>query len=146
MRRTHRIHRRRGAVAVRILGRRVDHRMAGRAREMNGRRDLLLRISAAIWAFAIAISLLPFWLGPPPPNQLPGYAKSIGLDARAPLRFVLGLMLIPLLWTFALRPLLAILSRGDTRAWARNTFASASIGILWFVIIDRNLAWVLIAP
>jgi len=113
---------------------------------MNGRRDLILRISAAIWGFAIAISLLPFWLGPPPPGQLPGYAKSIGLDARAPLRFVLGLMLIPLLWTFALRPLLAILSRDDTRAWARNAFASASIGILWFVIIDRNLAWVMIAP
>lgn len=113
---------------------------------MNGRRDLVLRISAAIWGFAIAISLLPFWLGPPLPGQLPGYAKSIGLDARAPLRFVLGLMLIPLLWTFALRPLLTILGRGETRAWARNAFASASIGILWFVIIDRNLAWVLIAP
>jgi len=113
---------------------------------MNRRGDLLLRISAAIWGFAIAISLLPFWLGPPPPGQLPGYAKSIGLDARAPLRFVLGLMLVPLLWTFALRPLLNILGRADTRAWARNAFASASIGILWFVIIDRNLAWVLIAP
>jgi hypothetical protein len=113
---------------------------------MTGRRDLILRISAAIWGFAIAISLLPFWLGPPPPGQLPGYAKSIGLDARAPLRFVLGLMLIPLLWTFALRPILTILGRDDTRGWARNAFASAAIGILWFVIIDRNVAWVLIAP
>jgi hypothetical protein len=120
--------------------------MAGRARTMNGRRDLVLRISAATWGFAIAISLLPFWLGPPPPGQLPGYAKSIGLDARAPLRFVLGLMLIPLLWTFALRPLLTILGRDDTRAWARNAFAPASISILWFVIIDRNVGWVLIAP
>jgi hypothetical protein len=113
---------------------------------MTARRDLLLRIGAAIWGFAIAISLLPFWLGPSPPGQLPGFATSMGLDARAPLRFVLSLILIPLLWTFALRPILNILGRDDTRAWARNAFTSAAIGILWFVIIDRNLAWVLIAP
>src|SRR3954447_18572201 len=119
MRRTHRIHRRIRAVAVRVLGRGVSHRMAGRARTMNGRRDLILRLSAAIWGFAIAISLLPVWLGPPPPGQLPGYAKSSGVYARAPLRFVLGLLLIPLLWTFALRPLLTILGRDDTHAWAR---------------------------
>jgi hypothetical protein len=113
---------------------------------MTARRDLALRLDAAIWGFAIAISLLPFWLGPPPPGQLPGFAKSIGLDAHAPLRFVLCLILIPLLWTFVIRPLLNILGRDDTRAWARNAFTSAAIGILWFVIIDRNLAWVLIAP
>jgi len=113
---------------------------------MTERRDLILRIGAAVWGFAIAISLLPFWLGPPPPGQLPGFATSMGLDARAPLRFVLSLILIPLLWTLALRPILTILGRADTSAWARNAFTSASIGILWFVIIDRNLAWVLIAP
>src|SRR5258708_31072851 len=70
----------------------------------------------------------------------------MGLDARAPLRFVLSLILVPLLWTFALRPILTILARDDTRAWARNAFASSAIGILWFVVIDRTLAWVLIAP
>jgi hypothetical protein len=113
---------------------------------MTGRRDLLLRMSAAIWGFAIAISLLPLWLGPAPPDQLPGFAKAMGFDVRAPMRFVLGLILIPLLWTLALRPLLAILNRDDTRGWARNAFASAATGILWFVIIDRDVAWVLIAP
>ncbi|MEA2161935.1 MAG: hypothetical protein QOK37_62 [Thermoanaerobaculia bacterium] len=113
---------------------------------MTGRRDLILRAAAAIWGLAIAISLLPLWLGPPYPGQLPGYAKAAGLDARAPMRFILGMMIIPLLWTFALRPLLAILARGETRAWARNAFAAAAAGALWFVIIDHNLAWVLIAP
>lgn len=113
---------------------------------MTARRELLLRIGAAIWGFAIAISLLPLWLGPAPSDQLPGFAKTMGFDAHAPLRFVLGLMLIPLLWTLALRPLLAVLGRDDTRDWARNAFASAAIGILWFVIIDRELTWVLIAP
>jgi hypothetical protein len=112
----------------------------------NLRRDLLVRLAAAVWGFAIAISLLPLWLGPPYPGQLPGFAKMIGFDARAPMRFALGLMLIPLLWTLALRPLLTLLERDDTRAWVRNAFASASAGILWFVIIDRNLAWVLILP
>ncbi len=113
---------------------------------MTGRRDFTLRLAAAIWGFAVAISLLPFWLGPPPPGQLPGYAKAMGFDAHAPMRFVLGLIIIPLLWTFALRPLLAILSRDGTRAWAANAFGSAAIGILWFVIIDRSVAWVLTAP
>ncbi|MEA2414519.1 MAG: hypothetical protein QOI58_1176, partial [Thermoanaerobaculia bacterium] len=113
---------------------------------MTARRDLILRIGAAIWGFAIAISLLPFWLGPPPPGQLPGYATSMGLDARAPMRFVLSLILVPLLWTYALRPILNILGRNDTRDWARNAFTSSAIGILWFVIITRSLAWVLIAP
>jgi len=113
---------------------------------MTGRRDLVLRLSAAIWGFAIAISLLPLWLGPPAPGQLQGYAKALGFDARAPMRFMLGVILIPLLWTFALRPLLTILGRDDTRAWARNAFASAAVGVLWFVVITRSLAWVLIAP
>jgi hypothetical protein len=112
----------------------------------NVRRDLLVRLAAAVWGFAIAISLLPLWLGPPYPGQLPGFARMIGFDARAPMRFALGLMLIPLLWTLALRPLLALLGRDDTRNWARNAFASASVGILWFVIIDRDLSWVLIVP
>jgi hypothetical protein len=113
---------------------------------MTARRDLILRIGAAIWGFAIAISLLPFWLGPPSPGQVPGFATSMGLDARAPLRFVLSLILVPLLWTFALRPILNILGRDDTRDWARNAFTSSAVGILWFVIITRSLAWVLIAP
>jgi hypothetical protein len=113
---------------------------------MNGRRDLILRAAAAIWGFAIAVALLPMWLGPPAPGQLPGYATAMGLDARAPMRFILGLILIPLLWTYALRPLLAILGRDDTRAWARNAFVSAAIGILWFGLITHSIAWVLIAP
>jgi len=113
---------------------------------MTVRRDLILRAAAAIWGFAIAISLLPIWLGPPAPGQLPGYATSMGFDARAPTRFMLGLMVIPLLWTFALRPLLTILGRDDTRAWARNAFVSAVVGILWFVVLTHSLAWVLIAP
>src|SRR3954469_17664759 len=146
MRRTHRLHCRKRAVAVRVLGRGAGRRMAGRARAMTGPRDLILRIGAALWGFAIAISLLPFWLGPPPPGQLPGFATSMGLDARAPLRFVLSLILVPLLWTFVLRPILNILGNDDTRAWARNAFTSSAIGILWFVIITRSLAWVVIAP
>jgi hypothetical protein len=112
----------------------------------NVRRDLLVRLAAAVWGLAIAISLLPLWLGRPYSGQLPGFAKMIGFDARAPMRFALGLMLIPLLWTLALRPLLTLLASDDTRDWVRNAFASASAGILWFVIIDRDLAWVLIVP
>lgn len=110
------------------------------------RRDHFVRLAAAMWGLAIAISLLPLWEGPPPPGQLPGFATWAQFDARAPMRFIAGVMLIPLLWTLLLRPLLDVLASADSRAWARNAFAGGAVAILWFVIIDRNLAWVLIAP
>jgi len=75
-----------------------------------------------------------------------GLRNGNGLRCRAPMRFVLGLIIIPILWTFALRPLLTILGRDDTRAWARNAFVSATAGILWFAIITHSVAWVVIAP
>jgi hypothetical protein len=49
---------------------------------MTGRRDLILRAAAAIWGFAIAIS--PAGLARSAgAGQLPGYATSMGFDARA---------------------------------------------------------------
>ena len=60
-------------------------------------RELLLRLCAALWGLAIGISLLPMWERPAPPDQLPGYMKSIGIDAHASFRFALGLMILPVL-------------------------------------------------
>jgi len=102
---------------------------------------LLLRLSAAIWGLAIAISLLPLWLRPAPPGQPPGYMTALGLDARASFRFVIGLIVLPLLVAFLTRRAAVILARDNTRAWARNLFCGAAIVALWYVINER--AWMI---
>jgi hypothetical protein len=107
---------------------------------------LLLRLCTAAWGFAIGISLLPLWLQPAPPGQPAGYMTSLGLDARASFRFVIGLMLLPLLVTFLTRRATAILACDDTRAWARNLFCGAAILALWFQINERWWAVAVFVP
>ncbi|HEV2719909.1 MAG TPA: hypothetical protein VG323_07795, partial [Thermoanaerobaculia bacterium] len=96
---------------------------------------MLLRVAAAAWGFAVAIALLPHWTRPAQPGQLPGFATSIGLDANAPMHFIAGLMILPVVFAFLGRYLparpLAIVSM----------FAS-----LWLVLVDQNLAWTLAVP
>ena len=97
--------------------------------------SLLLRVAAAAWGFAVAIALLPHWTRPAQPGQLPGWATAAGLDANAPMHFLAGLMLLPVVFGFLaryLRPgLLPIASM----------FAA-----LWLVLVDQNLAWTLAVP
>lgn len=109
-------------------------------------RELLLRLCAAIWGFAIAVSLLPVWLRPAPPGQPPGYMTTLGLDARASFRFVIGLIVLPLLVTFVTRRATALLARDDTRAWARNLFGGACVVALWYEINERSLLIAVVTP
>lgn len=105
---------------------------------MIGRRELLLRVCAALWGLAIGISLLPFWSSPASPNQPPGYMTTLGIDAHASFRFAAGLMLLPLLVAFMTRRTTALLARDDTRAWARNTFCAATVLAIWYVLNERS--------
>ena len=96
----------------------------------------VLHIASAAWGLAVAIALLPHWTRPAQPGQLPGFATSIGLDANAPMHFIAGLMVLPIVFAFLSRffrgqPLLPILSM----------FAA-----LWLAFIDQNLAWTLAVP
>src|SRR5207248_2450629 len=131
-RRPHRLHLRRAAVALRVLGGRADGGVAAGA--MTAKRELLLRLCAALWGLAIGISLLPLWEQPAPPTQLPGYMKAIGIDAHASFRFALGLMVLPVLVAWITRRAMTVLARDDTRAWARNTFTAATLLSLWYVL------------
>jgi len=142
---------------MRVLG-------GGARRELAA--ETLLLIAFAAWGVAIAISLLPLWEGPAPAGQLPGFATKENLDAHAPLRFVLGLIVIPLVLPFALRPLARrLLERrlpagryagfqpaedtpcrqdaGGTAGWKPALPVIASIAIaLWYVAIARDPWWV----
>jgi hypothetical protein len=101
----------------------------------------MLHFCAAIYGFACGASLLPIWAGPPRPGQLPGYITSMGLDAHAPFRLVIGLMVLTIAMPLLLRPLLRRLAGDDARAWARNAAASAMLLALWYVIIRRDPYW-----
>jgi len=113
---------------------------------MTARRELLLRVCAALWGLAIGIALLPFWTRPAPPTQPPGYMTALGVDAHASFRFAVGLMLLPLVVAFVARRAIAILARDDTRAWARNTFCAATVLAIWYVLNERSALVVIGLP
>ena len=113
---------------------------------MNRQRERLVRLGVTFWGLAIAIALLPWWSRPAPVGQLPGLMTSLGLDASAAPRFVLGLMLLPVLVAAMMRPVSRRLAAADVRAWSWIAFSSSTVGALWFVMIEPSLAWALAIP
>jgi hypothetical protein len=99
--------------------------------------NALLRVAAAAWGLAVAIALLPHWTRPAQPGQLPGWATAAGLDANAPMHFLAGLMLLPVVFGFLAR---FVRVRGAILPIA-SMFAA-----LWLVLVDQNLAWALAVP
>ena len=108
----------------------------------SGRRELLVSAAFAVWGLAMAIALITFWTRPAPAGQLPGTATALGFDAHGPMRWVAGLMLLPMLLPLALRPLSRRLAAGQ--AWAGNSVLAASLVTLWIVTTYRNLAWTIV--
>jgi hypothetical protein len=104
-------------------------------------RERLLTCCAAVWGLAVAIALLPHWTRPAPPGQLPGFAKSSGFDAHAPFYFIAGVIVLPIVAAFLMRPLIARLCAPETRDWARNAAAIAMLVPIWMVIIEHDLLW-----
>jgi hypothetical protein len=104
-------------------------------------RERLLSFCAAVWGLAIAIALLPHWNRPAPPGQLPGFATSSGFDAHAPFSFIAGVIVLPILFAFLMRPLISRLCAPETRSWARNAAAVAMLVPIWMVIIEYDLLW-----
>src|SRR6185436_19010606 len=95
----------------------------------------LLLIAFAAWGVAIAISLLGVWQGPAPAGQLPGYATKENFDAHAPLRFIVGLIVLPLA--------LPLLARRLRIRHALPVVASIAMS-LWYVAIAREPLWVIV--
>ncbi len=102
-----------------------------------------LLIAFAIWGLAIAISFAPALQKPAPPDQLPGYATQIGIDAHGPFRFFALLIVVTLLTPWLARPLARRLA--DAEPWASNATIAACVTAFWFVALERNPFYV-IAP
>lgn len=107
-------------------------------------RAAALRACAALYGFAVAISLHDRFLQPAPPTQLPGLMKHLGYDAHASFRFAATLVVLPLVFAFAARGLAAALAAA--RTWAQVTFAAACIAALWMVSLVRDPLWVALPP
>ncbi|HEX2122800.1 MAG TPA: hypothetical protein VHL59_14285 [Thermoanaerobaculia bacterium] len=108
------------------------------------RREALLAAAFALWGLAIAVSLAPVWHAAAPPGQLPGYATQIQLDARAPLRFVAGLIVLPLVLPLALRAVTRRLAADDAHAWGRSVVLGAVFVATWYVSIAREPRWAIV--
>ena len=108
----------------------------------SARREVLLSAAFAVWGLAIAISLASVWQQPAPPDQLPGLATRFGFDARAPFRFIAGLIVLPIVMPLLLRTVSRRLA--DAMPWARNAAMIAPLVALWFVLITRSPLWAIV--
>lgn len=109
-------------------------------------RERLIRLGAACWGLAVAIGLRAFWSRPAPAGQLPGLMTSLGLDAAAAPRFVLGLMILPIVVAAVIRPASRRLAAAVSHAWAWIAFLASCMASLWFVLIEPSLSWVMAIP
>ena len=107
-------------------------------------RRSILSLAAALYGFACGIALLPAWLRPAPPGQLPGLMTSLGLDARASYRFYLGIVICTLLAPLLARPLYARME--TARKWAFVAMTSALAFSLWIAAAQENVFWVALPP
>jgi hypothetical protein len=107
-------------------------------------RETALSLAFAVWGLAAGIAFVSIWNRPAPPEQLPGLAKMLGFDAHAPFRWIAGLMLLPMLAAFALRPLAARLA--VARSWSVNATIAACLIALAGAPIHRQLFWAVVPP
>jgi hypothetical protein len=103
------------------------------------KREAAIRFCAALWGLATAIALLPAVTAEAPPNQLPGYAKSIHLDAHSPMRFVVAMIVLPIVFSAASTSLARLMS--GSRTWAFNGTCAAMIASLWLSLAKADVRW-----
>ncbi|HVR39416.1 MAG TPA: hypothetical protein VMU84_09985, partial [Thermoanaerobaculia bacterium] len=106
------------------------------------RREIFLALAFALWGLAISIALVDVFARPPRPDQLPGLAKNMSIDAHAPMRFFLTLIVITIALPVLLRPIARRLATAET--WAYRTAMFACVGALWYVQVTRTIAWVIV--
>lgn len=102
----------------------------------------MLALSFALWGLCIAIAMSSVLRGPAPPDQPISVATVANIDARGSMRWMLCLLLFPLLTAAALRPVARRLAEG--RAWARNVVLVAPLVTLWLVSVHQSVRWAIV--
>lgn len=104
------------------------------------RRELVLSAAFSLWGLAIAIALMSVFHRPAPPDQTMGLAKVSNFDAHGPMRWMLALIVLPVLVPLVLRPV----SRMPLAAWSRNAIVAGSLATLWLVVIRQSVTMALV--
>jgi hypothetical protein len=112
------------------------------AARTRSRREWLLALSFALWGLCIAIALSSLFQKPAPPDQPVSAATIANVDARGSMRWMLCLVLFPLLLPAVLRPVLRRLALGE--AWARNTAIAAPLITLWLISVHQSVVWAVV--
>jgi hypothetical protein len=84
-------------------------------------------LAGAAWGLGCGVALATLWFAPPHTGQLPGALLLYGVDAHAPLRMMLTVMLAPLAG--------AAVGRALAR-WQQPAMIAALLAGLWLAIVD----------
>jgi hypothetical protein len=106
------------------------------------RREWLLALSFALWGVAVAIAISALLRRPAPADQSISAATLQNIDARGSMRWILCLLLFPIVLPAALRPVTRRLAVGE--AWARNAVVAAVLVTLWAVSVQQSVAWAIV--
>jgi len=111
----------------------------------HSRRELILSAAFAAWGLAMAIALLDVFHRPAPAGQAMGQATAQGFDAHGPMRWMLALILLPILVPLVLHPVARRLSGAADVSWRVHAVVAASLATLWLVVVRQSL-FVAIVP
>jgi hypothetical protein len=112
------------------------------ARSAAARREWILALAFALWGLAIAIAMSSVLQRPAPPGQPMSVATLANLDAQASMRWMLCLILFPIIVPAVLRPVTRRLATG--RSWARNAAVAAPLVTLWVTSVHRSVPWAVV--
>ena len=104
-------------------------------------RSILLRLAAAVYGLAVAITLGPRLGQPASPGQLPGAATAAGIDARDPFLLVVAAVVLPVVAALILAWPARRLADPGAQAWAFRTGSAALFVSLWIALIEQSLFW-----
>src|SRR5438552_11267121 len=100
------------------------------------RREVGLLAAVAVWGLAAGITLATLTLREPPPGQVASGLSTIqGVDARAPVRGTLCLIVAPLVAVFLARGYARHVA-ADSERWAIIAIAAALTSSLWLALLD----------
>ena len=99
------------------------------------RRELGLLAAVAVWGLAAGITLATLAIREPPAGQIASGLSTIqGVDARAPLRATLCVILAPLVAVFLARGTVRRIAT-DSERWAIIAIAAALVSGLWLALL-----------
>ena len=100
------------------------------------RRELGLLAAVAVWGLAAGITLATLAIREPPPGQVASGLSTIqGVDARAPLRATLCVIVAPLVAVFLARGYARRVA-ADGEPWALMAIGAALVSGLWLALLD----------